>query len=839
MEMGKFKLVAALIIIMLFIVGPIGLLFVPSWNTKLNPMLNLVNVLLGEGAEDKILLGGFAFVDSDEDSLTIRLDLGINNTDGPELLFPAVNLTFKYGNGDLGYGWISEAVTIPADSEDVTVPIYARMYKGDPFNQFMLSLVSGGLAISVSSAEVFIFLETFGGIPAGELSIPLPSLPLPAIEFGDVAYPPTCHAFSRGNVTANQPVVITANVSDRGGGVGEVILSWSANGSAWQNITIDESQLPQKDLFGGHDTLLGDAMNTAFPNYPNSTIPTSWAPATVSANISPYSVGTEVKYRLYVVDVYNHTSIIPSEDPLNESGKPSDDSYNTTEHWFEYTVTSGELDTYIASWEEYGAKMKTTQDGAGDMMSDLFASLEESGIDLFGALIAGSSAFAEIMEMELTIDNIINISVILLDLLQPLIEYMHTKGVNPFELLDQLLGLSGGIPGVDPVVRDNVNASIGMDMLMESGVGLDSLLLFLDVNLSVVVDELGNSIVPPLAGGDTLSEALFNLLDATRASPAENASFFAFLDDKDAHYIDLPFHVFRTDSSDTVLGDFSIGAGNSTPDDVPFDCNVGDRFYFGSPMEAPLTGGDPVTVSNFTAIRFDMGSTTNDPVEGITFVWEYYDGVSWTSLPVLLDETANLNNSGRVIFSLPADHQLYDLPGILGYPNHWIRMRITDNGTAGYEPVATMVRRAENFVPYYMEVIAVDMFGRPTADLIPGETDSYANLLATMNASNGYALLIWQILDEKNVAFDDLLEELEGSYMSIPGPVTGADILAASTPIMAMLVYGILLLGLVAAMRGRKGTYAISQGRVKKWYGTMVVTPSLKTREEVEKYKMK
>ncbi len=131
------------------------------------------------------------------------------------------------------------------------------------------------------------------------------------------------------------------------------------------------------------------------------------------------------------------------------------------------------------------------------------------------------------------------------------------------------------------------------------------------------------------------------------------------------------------------------------------------------------------------------------------------------------------------------------------------------------------------------------MFGRPTGELIPGETDSYANLLATMNATNGYGLLIWQILDEKNVAFDDLLAELEGSYMSVPPPVTGEDILAASTPILAIFIYGVLLLGLVAALRGRKGTYAISQGRVKKWYGTMVVTPSLKTREAMEKFKMK
>lgn len=837
MTMGMFKKLAVLYLIVLVIVAPIGLLFLPSWNSKLTPMLNLVDTLLGEGAEDKILLGGFAFVESDESTLTLRLDLGINNTDGPTMMFPAVNLTFKYGNSPLGVGWISEAVTIPADSVDATIPIYAKMYKGDAFNQFMLSLISGGLSLSVSSGEAFVFLETFGGIPAGQLSIPLPSIPLPAIDFGDIAYLPSCHGLSRGPVADGQPVVVSTNVSDRGGGVGEVILSWSANGGAWQNTTMTE--LPLKDLFGGRGTLLGDALNDAFPNYPNSTIPTSWAPATVSANISPYSAGTEVKYRIYVVDVYNHTTIVPSEDPLNETGADPD-PYNTTELWFGYNVTGVPLATYVASWEEYG-KMKTTQNGEDDMMSDLFASLTESGIDLFGALIASSSTFSAMMEMELTIENLLNISTLLLDMLQPLIEYMHTKGVNPFELIDQLLGLSGGIPGVDPVVRDNVNESIGLDMLMESGLGLASLIQYFDVNLSVFIDELGNSIKPPIAGGDTLGEALFNLLDATRASPAENASFFAFLDAQDVHYIDLSgIHVIRTDSSDTSLADFTSEAGDATANDVDLTCDIGDRFYFGSPMVPPLIPPGPdVPVSNFSAIRFEMGSTGNDPVEGIQFAWEYYNGIGWSALPILTDETANLNNSGRIVFALPADHQPFDLSGVLGFPNHWIRMRITDNATAGFEPKASRAWYAEDFVPYYFEHVNVDLFGRQLMEVIPGETDSFANLLAAMNGSNGYALLIWQLLDEQNVDFDAFLAEVDGEYQTVPAPVTGADILAASTPIMALFVYGILLLGMLAALRGRKGTYAIPQSRVKKWYGSMTVTPSLKTREEVEKYKWK
>ena len=173
--MGKFKWLTVIFLMTLFILGPIGLLFVPSWSSKLDPMLNLVTSLFGSGGEEKISLAGFSFVETDETTLTLRLDLGIDNSDGGDMVFPALNLTLKYGSSELGYGWVNPEVFIPAGSTDVAVPIYAKMYKGDAFNQFLLSMLGGGLSLSIGAGEAFVFLETFGGIPAGAISIPLPS----------------------------------------------------------------------------------------------------------------------------------------------------------------------------------------------------------------------------------------------------------------------------------------------------------------------------------------------------------------------------------------------------------------------------------------------------------------------------------------------------------------------------------------------------------------------------------------------------------------------------------------------------------------------------------------
>jgi len=58
-------------------------------------------------------------------------------------------------------------------------------------------------------------------------------------------------------------------------------------------------------------------------------------------------------------------------------------------------------------------------------------------------------------------------------------------------------------------------------------------------------------------------------------------------------------------------------------------------------------------------------------------------------------------------------------------------------------------------------------------------------------------------------------------------------------PFVGLIVYGVLLISVIAAVRGRKAPYAISPIRIKKWYESMTVAPSLKMKGELGKIKEK
>ncbi len=823
--MGKFKWLAILWIVSLLIIAPIAFLIVPSLNSKIFPILNLVNTLMGEGAEDKITLSGFSFVDSDTNTLTLRIDLGINNSGGQDMIFPSLNLSFNYGSSHLGVGWVNPEVFIPAGSEFVSVPIYARMNKGDAFNKFLLSLISGGLSLSISSGEAFVFLNTFGDIPAGAISLPLPSIPLPAMELeGSSIFPPTIHGLSRSPITPDNEVQISANVSDRGGGVKEVTLFWRANSSAWYNTTM--IGLPEKDLFGGSSTLLGNTFNAEFKNYPNSTIPTVWAIATVSANITGYPEGTTVDYYINITDAYNNTTTVPSSLPTSVNG--SLDTVNLDTHIFSYQIGPTPIEGYNATWD--------TTEGEGDTggVGDLFTSLEASGIDILGAMISGSNKLSAI---QAGLEEGSDISTLFLDLFKLLIEYLHNKGIHPFEFLDQLLGLSGGIPDIDKDIptKNNANSSLAFDLLLEGGVGFGDLLNMLDVNISAVVESLSNSIKPPLQEGATLSEALFNLLNATLSDTYENQSFYQFLEDYDVYYTDFPLHIYKWNATNGVLINYTDEAYSTTPNDIPLSGVPGDSFYFGRPYDKNLLG--EIILNNFTIINL-YGSLGNNSTQGIKFQWEYYNG-SWNKLPIKIDETENLTRAGRIFFAPPTPLTPYKLGNTFPESDqgiYWIRLNITAI-TPGVKPVLSQAAYSEDTTTYYFTKVNVDLFGRPNDIIIPNETDSIPHMLSTMNKTNGYAMKLWSILNFSGISFDEFITELNGTYASIQGPVTSQEILENTSPILAAIVYGMLLLGIIASVRGRKGVYAIPQKHVKKWYKNQLISPTLKTKDELEKYK--
>ncbi|MCK4276456.1 MAG: hypothetical protein KAX78_08080 [Phycisphaerae bacterium] len=340
------KIFTILIILLLFM-SPIVLLFLPSWDSKLNPMLNLVDTMFGAGGADQMGLGGFGFVEADEDTITLRLDLSINNSKGGDMIFPRLNLTFKYGASTLGYGWINPEVLIPAGDEEGLVSIFAKMFKGEAFNQLLMGLIAGsGLSLSIAAGEAFIYLDSYFAPSGGVISIPLPAFPIPSVDLGESGpWAPTIHTLTQANVTANQPVDIAVEVSDKGGGVAECILSWN-NGTAWQNTTLPG--LPFKAIFGGNATVLGQDLNSKFPAYPASPIPTTWKHATVNATIPGYGIGTAVQYRVYIIDDFGYTTVVPSTTPTSFTGNSTPVSYDLTNMTFSYTVGAITSDNFTA-----------------------------------------------------------------------------------------------------------------------------------------------------------------------------------------------------------------------------------------------------------------------------------------------------------------------------------------------------------------------------------------------------------------------------------------------------------------------------------------------------------
>ncbi|MCK4276455.1 MAG: hypothetical protein KAX78_08075, partial [Phycisphaerae bacterium] len=85
-----------------------------------------------------------------------------------------------------------------------------------------------------------------------------------------------------------------------------------------------------------------------------------------------------------------------------------------------------------------------------------------------GALLAGSDAFAILADTSNLTAEVIQ--EFIFGLILPMVEYLDFRGVNPFEVVDQLLGLSGGVPGLDDNITANANASLALDLLAEGGV---------------------------------------------------------------------------------------------------------------------------------------------------------------------------------------------------------------------------------------------------------------------------------------------------------------------------------------------------------------------------------
>jgi hypothetical protein len=280
-----------------------------------------------------------------------------------------------------------------------------------------------------------------------------------------------------------------------------------------------------------------------------------------------------------------------------------------------------------------------------------------------------------------------------------------------------------------------------------------------------------------------------------------------------------------------------VEAESADVNDVPLSGDENITLYFGSPTTTDLLSGNPVPGENFTVIKFDLGTVSSDIVFGANCHWEYYNETHWVPLPILTDATKNFTQSGRILFAPPTSLKKSPLT-INGTAVDTIWVRLNLNATLAGALADTM-ELSRDTVAYWFDMVNVDMFQRQKDTIIPNVTDSINNMLLNMNATNGYHMKVWSILGNQGLNTTEKLDFFNATFVDIQGPIRGEQIVASSSPVLMIMIYAILGLAIVGAKRGQKGTYAISPIRVKKWYDSMVVTPSLKTREEMEKYKMK
>ncbi|MBD3227617.1 MAG: hypothetical protein GF329_05455 [Candidatus Lokiarchaeota archaeon] len=840
----SYKIIIAVLIVAI-IALPFTLLIIPTIvSGKVNGVVGLLGLLDDPTA---LGLGGFSFVDREEETVTLRLDLSIDNTESDSsLLFPAINVSFNFGSTPLGVGWISEEVTIPAATQG-KVPIYAKMKRGDVFNQFFMNILAGGLSLSMGTADIFLTLDTYGNNPGGVLSISIPGgIPLPEMSLGGdpSAFAPFIHSVYRDDVSANNSVEVLVNASDKGNGLEQVILSYSIDSGAWVNVSM--TGIPYKELMGGDSTVLGGIMKQIFEGYPESTIPTTWSNCTVNATILGVDTGSTVRYRIYTIDTVNNTVIAPSSTPNMTIGTETIDLNN---EYFSYTVGSSTLDNFTAIWK------KATGTG-DDLMTDILDDLGSSGVDLEGMILESSDTLAALADFDLTggidLEELELVFENLFTSLQPLFIKLDENGVSPVEVLDQLLGMSGGMPSVDASWKFNANMSVALDMLTEAQLSLIDLITLLGVNISKMMDLMVIDFYKPinnplynqyLQNGNLSSalavnpiEGLLSLAKTYLQDSTRNATFQTFLIDNDLDYIELHdllvyMDVNLTDGID-VDNNYSIEANNTIVDDVI----INGTTYYGSPEAIGLLGPEGIPSTEIDILNIEMGTTTNN--QSMDLAWEYFDGSNWNLLEIISDETNNLSNSGRIEFNTTYLKN-WDLSTInYTLPNgtetaieaYWIRCNISNNPYS-IIPKASMMTVSKDFIKYFLANLNSDFLTRPYLEYNENTTSSFQDMIMNANATNGYLSAVLSMFKYRNTSFtyeyvannifnyyDTTTNNYYGAPLTPPSPIAGAEVIQIQAFMLALLIYPLLGLALYATFHGMSGVYQFSPDKVKKWY---------------------
>jgi hypothetical protein len=604
-----------------------------------------------------------------------------------------------------------------------------------------------------------------------------------------------------------------------------VLLSYSVNSGAWvaQNMT----GLPSKELMGGNNSFLGWLFSDVlFPELPPSSIAVNWmgeVEMTGTIDSSLLAPGDTIEYKVVAVDAVGQSMAVPAEAPVQST--PSGD-YTTGSQVFTFTVPTTSS-TFNATWQTGSVLSASMQEPATKQLDALGDIL--GGMSIEDILFEGSELLSSLFDMfsgDIDPTELLNQVPVILKLLEPMIEYLAKNKLNIWEMMDQMVGLSGGSPmfiefalmlgNPEPFPNDvnwsdNSNPDVAFDMIAESGVSLLTLMDYLEVNFSKIMDQVIDGFTRPISLDETPGQTTARLRAAFLDDLNTTGQIPEFIDNL-SNYRQFPiwvFHENNTDYFNPVYTNYTYAASN--PDDantVMMGGNPNDCIYFGN--GSGMNSG----LGHFDALYIEIGNANTNA----TFAWEYYDGADWVIIPYssITDETNNLTQSGAVMFpeSVYTTMAKVSINGVNA--TYWYRLRVLEKGTI--TPSAQAVKEATLRIPYKLRFESSDFLGRPTMEAYADEILTLEQCWANMD-NGSFAGQFYGVMGEEGYGYSTFLAMNNiTEFAVVPAPVSTLDVISAQAIMMGIIIYTLLIVSLYTASYSVKNKYQVSEDKVSKWY---------------------
>jgi hypothetical protein len=466
-------------------------------------------------------------------------------------------------------------------------------------------------------------------------------------------------------------------------------------------------------------------------------------------------------------------------------------------------------------------------DALGDILGGM--SIEDiifEGSDLLSGLFDMFSGDIDPAELLVQVPEI-------LKLFEPMIEYLAKKGLNMWEMMDQMVGLSGGSPmfielalmagAPEPFPNDvnwtdNSNATLAFDMITESGVSLLKLMEFLQVNFSKIMEQVINGFTKPISLDETPGQSS-SRMRADYIDELNSSGLIPEFINNLSNYKQFPIWVLfenNTDIFNPEYTNFSVEAWDTSDvTTVNLGGNPGDCVYFGN--------GSMSGMGHFDGLYFDIGNANTNT----NFTWEYYDGATWTEIPYssITDNTANLTQSGGMEFPASVYLALSEV-AVNGTSTYWYRIRIIDTGSI--TPTAMTLKEATLRIPYKLRFESSDFLGRPVME-------DYADDILTLeqcwaNMDNGsFAGQFYGVMGQEGYGYSFYMNYYNiTEFAVVPNPVSSFDVISAQAIMMGIVIYTLFLVSIYTASYSVKSKYQVSEDKVSKWYDDITQKPGKK-----------